>query len=241
MTDKIFLHVNPFQVTDDTFSLSADESHHAKHVLRLKPGHKIWLIDGKGTAYTGEITSLNGCAKGRIHETFSGEGENHWYLHLAVAVLKKNKIEFLVEKATELGVNKISFIRMDRCGKQHIQTSRLEKIILNASKQCGRTKFPSIEEYSSLDNFITRNKEKIVATHQMGTQSFSHYLYKNTESVSCVLIGPEGDYSEKELNLMNRSGISRVSLGNRRLRSETAGIYALTSLNEYYLNSKLYD
>ena len=90
MTDKIFLHVNSLNVTDDRFTLSADESHHAKYVLRLKSGHKIWLIDGKGTAYTGEIISLNGTTKGKIHQTFSGEGENQWYLHIAVAVFKKN-------------------------------------------------------------------------------------------------------------------------------------------------------
>ena len=103
MTDKIFLHVDPLNVTNDTFILSADESHHAKHVLRLKPGHKIWLTDGKGTAYTGEIISLNGYAKGRIHETFSDEGENHWYLHLAVAVLKKNKDHFYTKNKSPKG------------------------------------------------------------------------------------------------------------------------------------------
>ena len=165
MTDKIFLHVNPLNVTDDRFTLSAGESHHAKHVLRLKPGHKIWLIDGKGTAYTGEIISLNGSTKGKIHQTFSGEGENPWYLHIAVAVLKKSRFEFLIEKATELGVNKISIIRMERCEKQVVQTSRIKKIILSASKQCGRSVFPEIKEFSSLDNFINQSTEKIVAAY----------------------------------------------------------------------------
>ena len=160
MTDKIFLHVSPLNINNDRFTLSDDESHHAKNVLRLKLGHKIWLIDGKGTAYTGEITSQNGSTKGKIHETFSGEGENPWYLHLAIAVLKKARFEFLIEKATELGVNKISIIRMDRCGKQIVQDSRLKKLILSAAKQCGRSVFPEIEEFSSLTNFIDQSTEK---------------------------------------------------------------------------------
>lgn len=238
MTDKIFLHVNPLHVTNDRFTLSADESHHAKHVLRLKPGHKIWLIDGKGTAYTGEITSLNGSTKGKIHETFSGEGENPWYLHLAVAVFKKSRFEFLIEKSTELGVDKISIIRMERCGEQVVQTSRFKKIILSAAKQCGRSVFPEIEEFSSLDNFINQSTEKIVAAYWKGKLSLSDYLSREFESVSCVLIGPEGDFSVNELDLLNQKKIPEVTLGSRRLRSETAGIYALSAMNEYYLNTK---
>ena len=238
MADKIFLHVNPLDIDDDRFTLSDDESHHAKHVLRLKLGHKIWLIDGKGTAYTGEITSLNGSTKGRIHETFSGEGENPWYLHLAIAVLKKSRFEFLIEKATELGVNKISIIRMDRCGKQVIQASRLKKLISSAAKQCGRSVFPKIEEYSSLTNFIDQSTENIVAANWAGKLSLSNYLSPGFESLFCILVGPEGDFSVNELDVLNQNKIPMVTLGSRRLRSETAGIYALSAMNEYYLNTK---
>ena len=238
MADKIFLHINPLDIDDDRFTLSDDESHHAKHVLRLKLGHKIWLIDGKGTAYTGEITSLNGSTKGKIHGTFSGEGENPWYLHLAIAIFKKSRFEFLIEKSTELGVNKISIIRMDRCGKQVIQASRLEKLISSAAKQCGRSVFPKIEEFSSLTNFIDQSTEKIVAANWAGKLSLSDYLSPGFESSFCILIGPEGDFSVVELDVLNQNKIPKVTLGSRRLRSETAGIYALSAMNEYYLNTK---
>ena len=238
MTDKIFLHVNPLNVNNDSFTLSEDESHHAKNVLRLKLGHKIWLIDGEGTAYTGEITSQNGSTKGKIYETISGEGENPWYLHLAIAVLKKSRFEFLIEKATELGVNKISIIRMDRCGKQVIQALRLKKLILSAAKQCGRSVFPKIEEFSSLTNFIDQSTEKIVAAHCEGKLSLSKYLSQGFKSAFCILIGPEGDFSVDELDVLNQNKIPIVTLGYRRLRSETAGIYALSAMNEYYLNTK---
>ena len=238
MADKIFLHVNPLDIDDDKFTLSDDESHHAKHVLRLKLGHEIWLIDGRGTAYTGEITSLNGSTKGMIHETFSGEGENPWYLHLAIAVLKKSRFEFLIEKATELGVNKISIIRMDRCGKQVIQASRLKKLISSAAKQCGRSVFPVIEEFSSLTNFFDQSTEKIIAANWAGKLSLSDYLSPGFKSSFCVLIGPEGDFSVDEHDVLNQNKIPMVTLGSRRLRSETAGIYALSAMNEYYLNTK---
>ena len=238
MTDKIFLHVNPQNVNNDRFTLSDDESHHVKHVLRLKLGHKIWLIDGEGTTYTGEITSQNGSTKGKIHETISGEGENPWYLHLAIAVLKKSRFEFLIEKATELGVNKISIIRMDRCGKQIVQDSRLKKLILSAAKQCGRSVFPEIENFSSLTNFIDQSTEKIVAANWEGELSLSNYLSPGFKSAFCILIGPEGDFSDDELNALNQKKIPIVTLGSRRLRSETAGIYALSAINEYYLNTR---
>ena len=236
MTDKIFLHVNPLNVNNDSFTLSEDESHHAKNVLRLKLGHKIWLIDGEGTAYTGEITSQNGSTKGKIYETISGEGENPWYLHLAIAVLKKSRFEFLIEKATELGVNKISIIRMDRCKKQRVQDSRLKKLILSSAKQCGRSVFPEIEEFSSLTNFIDQSTDKIVAANWEGKLSLSNYLSPGFKSAFCILIGPEGDFSSNELDVLNQKKIPLVTLGSRRLRSETAGIYALSAMNEYYLN-----
>jgi len=238
MTDKIFLHVNPLNVNNDSFTLSEDESHHAKNVLRLKLGHKIWLIDGEGTTYISEITSQNGSTKGKIYETISGEGENPWYLHLAIAVLKKSRFEFLIEKATELGVNKISIIRMDRCGKQVMQASRLKKLILSAAKQCGRSVFPKIEEFSSLTNFIDQSTEKIVAAHWEGKLSLSKYFSPGFKSAFCILIGPEGDFSVDELDVLNQNKIPIVTLGSRRLRSETAGIYALSAMNEYYLNTK---
>ncbi|SVA17458.1 uncharacterized protein METZ01_LOCUS70312 [marine metagenome] len=204
--------------------------------MRLKLGHKIWLIDGEGTAYTGEITSQNGSTKGKIYETISGEGENPWYLHLAIAVLKKSRFEFLIEKATELGVNKISIIRMDRCGKQRVQDSRLKKLILSSAKQCGRSVFPEIEEFSSLTNFIDQSTDKIVAANWEGKLSLSNYLSPGFKSAFCILIGPEGDFSSNELDVLNQKKIPLVTLGSRRLRSETAGIYALSAMNEYYLN-----
>lgn len=237
MTDKIFFRVDPHNVSNDRFTLSADESHHAEHVLRLKTGHKIWLIDGNGMSYTGEITSLNGSIKGKIYETFTSEGENSWYSHLAVAVLKKSRLELLIEKATELGVNKISIIHMERCGKKMAQVLRLRKIVINSAKQCGRSVFPKIEEFSGLQDFLDINSEKIIAAHWKGTQSISNFLSKENETPSCVVIGPEGDFSDGELDLLNQKIIPTVTLGSRRLRSETAGMYVLSAINEYHLNN----
>ena len=236
MTDKLFFYVKPNCVSEGKFTLSENESHHIHRVLRLNLGERIWLIDGLGHGYEGELCSFNGTVKGKIIKSYKRMGENSWNLQLAIAVLKKNRMELLVEKATELGVNKLSFVRMDNSGKQKIQIPRLEKIVKTASKQCGRTNFPSLKEYDSLKDFLYLNNTKTIAAHKSGDSFLSTFLFKNKMKPSSVIIGPEGDFSKEELSLIQQNNIPIISLGNRRLRSETAGVYALTSMNEYYLN-----
>jgi len=236
MTDKIFLYVSPGQLKDSKFILSEEESHHLKHVLRLNKGQNIWLTDGEGCSYQGELTSVNGKAQGLIHKILPGQGESPWKIQLAMPVIKKSRMEWMIEKATELGVNDISLIWMERCRKQNLNFSRLSRIIQSAGKQSGRSKFPELIEYSSLSDFLSRNTNNIVAAHSEGKIFLNQYLEQSTDNKLTLLIGPEGDFSKNEIELMRQKDIPQINLGYRRLRSETAGIYVLSNVSDYCLN-----
>ena len=236
MTDKIFLYINPNQLKDDKFILSEEESHHLKHVLRLNKGHKIWLTDGEGCSYKGELTSMNGKAQGYILKTYPRQGENQWDLHLAMPVIKKTRMEWMIEKATELGVNKISLIWMDRCRNQNLNIERMGRIIQSAGKQSGRSIFPELKEYPSLSDFLINNSKNVVAAHSQGEILLNQVLKQASGSKLTLLIGPEGDFSKYEIELMRRMEIPHINLGYRRLRTETAGIYVLSAVNDFYLN-----
>ena len=239
MTDKNFFYTEPISITNDEFSLSKEESHHAHKVLRLNVGDRIWLIDGQGCGFQGELLSYNGLVRGKILKSFPMMGENSWDLQIVIGVLNKKRMELLVEKATELGVNKFSFVKMDNSNKQKIQFSRLEKIIKIASKQCGRTKFPMIKDYKSLNDYFGHNNKDAIAAHKSGKFFLNTLLLRERKNISTIIIGPEGDFSNKELDIISNNNIPIVSFGARRLRAETAGIYGLISINEYNLNKNV--
>jgi 16S rRNA (uracil1498-N3)-methyltransferase len=236
MTDKIFLQIESNQIVNGHFTLSQEETHHAKRVLRLNKGKRVWLTDGQGRAYEAEIQSVNGAIAGKINTTHPKFGENLWEMHFAMGIIKKRRMELVVEKITELGVSSISLIRMEKSGQYKTQRHRLKKVILNAAKQSCRSVFPAVFEFTNLNQFLIQNKHHLVAAHVKGVHSISHYLAETRHPVNGVIIGPEGDFSPSELTLLKKHNIHTVSLGQRRLRSETAGIYALSSMNEFYLN-----
>ena len=95
-----------------------------------------------------------------------------------------------------------------------------------------------MKEYDSLKDFLYLNNTKTIAAHKSGDRFLSTFLFKNKMKPSSVIIGPEGDFSKEELSLIQQNNIPIISLGNRRLRAETAGVYALTSMNEFYLNKR---
>jgi len=239
MTDKIFLQIESNQIVNGNFTLSQEETHHAKRVLRLNKGNKVWLTDGDGHAYEAEIQSVNGAISGKINTTHPNFGENLCEMHFAMGIIKKRRLELVIEKITELGVTSISLIRMEKSGQYKTQINRLKKIILSAAKQSCRSVFPAVFEFPNLKQFLTQNKHHLVAAHVDGRHSISHYLAENPHPVNGVIIGPEGDFSPSEMTLLKKHKINTVSLGQRRLRSETAGIYALSSMNEFYLNQHI--
>ena len=230
MPNAFFL--SPNNLHGKLFSLDEKESHHASHVFRLGPGDMISLLDGEGFGYHGIIEKEDdGIICGRIEKTFQHLGENKSRMIIVPALLKRDRFEVLIEKATELGVKEIQPILTERCIKRKINMERCQKIIRSSSKQCQRSHFPIIHEPVEIIDWLSEPKKQCFAG-MIGTKDrLTNFKYDKDISVS-ILIGPEGDFSNQELEQMKTAGVKLFSLGNRRLRAETAAQASLSILNE---------
>ncbi|MCB9360940.1 MAG: 16S rRNA (uracil(1498)-N(3))-methyltransferase [Flavobacteriales bacterium] len=216
------------------FVLDETESKHAIKVLRLNQGDKICLVDGTGTFYTAEI--INAHAKKCEVKIFekNTEENNKPIIHIAIAPTKNNdRLEWFIEKTTEIGITTISPIICDHSERKVLKTERLEKRAISAMKQSLKATLPIINEAVSFKSFIdstSENTEKYIAHCYDEHQQHLKEIY--TTGKDClVLIGPEGDFSLQEIELALKNGFKPISLGKSRLRTETAGLIACNILN----------
>ncbi len=225
-------------ITDDIILLSENESHHCIHVLRNNIGDNIIVIDGKGGEYISKIIDFNKkqvtaqCIRNRkIPKPLN-------LPHLAVSPTKsQDRIEWLIEKSIEIGVSKISFLKASRTERNRININRINKIAVSAMKQSGQYYLPIISDIVPLESLLESiDEEYLFIAHLNDSKSTKHLADLCKENIkSCILIGPEGDFTEEEVDLAANFNFIPVSLGNSTLRTETAGIYALsvlTTLNE---------
>ena len=213
-------------------TLSEEESAHCVRVLRYSVGDEILITDGKGTTYTARITNPH--PKHCDFEIISSEKqEKHhaFHLHIAVAPTKNiERMEWAIEKCVEIGVDEITPLLCRFSERKQLRTDRLEKIILSAAKQSLTPYLPVLHELTPYDEFI-RSQESGIRS-----QKFIAHCYKEDKRVLkdeiergrdvLVLIGPEGDFSEQEVEDALSLGFIPVSLGNSRLRTETAAVVA---------------
>ena len=224
--------IDPNNLRGKSFRLDAKESHHVSKVFRLGPGNMISLLDGEGFGYHGIIEKEeDGIISGRIEKAIEHLGENKNSVIIAPALLKRDRFEFLIEKATELGVKEIQPLLTQRCIKRSINIERCRKIILSSSKQCQRSDFPIIYEPMEIIGWLSKPKKQCFAGMIGAEDRLTNFNYNKKTPVS-ILIGPEGDFSNKELEQMDIAGVKLFSLGNRRLRAETAAQASLSILNE---------
>ena len=221
----------------NTNVLPDDEAAHAVKVLRLKPGDDIMLMDGCGTYSQAEVDTVSqrACTY-RIVETLPQERQWKPWLHLAIAPTKMiDRMEWLVEKATELGVDEISFIECQFSERRQLKLPRLEKIAVSAMKQSRKAWLPVINGMMPFKQFVE--------THDSGHRYLAHcyddrprqslWNELNRSSVSppqspiLVMVGPEGDFSVCEVDAALGAGFTPVDLGKSRLRTETAGLAAV--------------
>ena len=222
---------------DTTFIFDKDESKHIVKVLRKKESDKIFITNGLGFLFESEIilASEKKCEVKIIKETF--QEPDKFYTHIAVAPTKMNdRMEWFLEKATEIGIHEITPIICDHSERKVFKIDRAEKIIQAAMKQSLHFYLPKINEPITLSEFVKKefDGQKFIAhCEETEKKSFQKEVLKNGKIT--ILIGPEGDFSIKEINLARANQFIPVTLGNTRLRTETAALAAchtIALLNE---------
>jgi 16S rRNA (uracil1498-N3)-methyltransferase len=209
--------------------LNEEESGHAVKVLRMKENDPVLLVDGKGKLIEGEIIIAHP-KKCRIKVLFIKEefGKRNFHLHLAVAPTKNSdRMEWLIEKATEIGLDEFTPLLCRYSERKQIQKNRLEKVAVAAMKQSLKAYLPVIREIVPFEMFIAQNfrAKKFIAHCIPGEKPHFFNLIHQQEDI-LVLIGPEGDFSPDEIALARQQGFQEISLGNSRLRTETAALAA---------------
>ena len=213
-------------------TLTEEESGHCVRVLRYSVGDEILITDGRGTTYTARITNPH--PKHCDFEIISREKQephHAFHLHIAIAPTKNiERLEWCIEKCVEIGVDEITPLLCRFSERKQLRIDRLEKIILSAAKQSLTPYLPVLHDLTPFDEFIQRQSQC------QGQQNFIAHCYKEDKRVLkteieqgrdvLVLIGPEGDFSEKEVSDALSLGFIPVSLGNSRLRTETAAVVA---------------
>jgi len=220
------------------FTLNEEESKHCSKVLRLGLGDRVHLIDGKGGLFEAEISSMS---KKNVQLKVVNQqlefGKRNHHLHIAIAPTKNiDRLEWFLEKATEIGIDEITPIICDRSERKIIKEERLDKVITSAVKQSLTAYHPKLNPAISLGDFLKQEfiGERLIAHCMDDTaKQFINELVSKHQSY-LVLIGPEGDFSPAELANALQSGFKPVTLGNTRLRTETAALAACFEVN--YLN-----
>ena len=235
MKEMRFFYVPNVQ---DNGELPEEEAMHALRVLRLKSGDEIMLTDGIGNFYKAEITvaATRKCVF-KLLETIPQTPIWRGHLHLVVSPTKMmERMEWLVEKATEIGFDRISFINCDNSERRVIKVKRLEKIAVSAMKQSRKAWKPIIDEIVSFDELVAESTEglRYIAhcyEEIKKVDLFNQLSMSDKDEDVIVFIGPEGDFSLSEVKKAIDAGFVSVSLGESRLRTETAALYSVMMAN----------
>ena len=221
-------------IPDGILYLDGDESKHCVKVLRKKAGEVIRLTDGRGFFYDAVITKADPSqCSFEVTQQMPAPAKDH-FIHIAISPTKNaDRIEWFVEKATEVGVDRISLMDCKNTERSFIKTDRLNKVAISAMKQSVKAVLPQIEDHLLQFSEVIEDcqeKEKCIAFVDASNPLHLKEAVRPGTSY-CVLIGPEGDFSEEELKTAIEYDFTKVSLGPSRLRTETAGVVACHILN----------
>ncbi len=214
----------------DLVELPEEEAHHATHVLRMKAGDMIGLLDGQGTRAEAELLEVNKRrVMAQIRQRTTQSPERNARIHIAVAPTKQiDRIEWFVEKAVELGVDRITPIITARSERARLRTDRLQRVAIAAMKQSQRTWLPTLDEPTTLEHLL---QAPLPTQRYFGWCEGEHIDLTSAyvpKMDALMVIGPEGDLTPEEAEMLITEGFRAVSLGKARLRTETAAIAACT-------------
>jgi 16S rRNA (uracil1498-N3)-methyltransferase len=213
--------------------LDEDESYHCIRVLRTRPGDMIHVTDGRGNLYEGILEDSNQKRCEISIQKTQFQEPRPFHLHIAIAPTKNiDRFEWFLEKATEIGIQEITPLICEHSERTSLRTDRLRKILVSAMKQSCNLHLPALNEPDTFKEFVTKT---FTGLKFIGyTEEKHETLLKNLYipgSDALVLIGPEGDFSKDEVQKAVENGFQVISLGDSRLRTETAGIVACMTVN----------
>jgi 16S rRNA (uracil1498-N3)-methyltransferase len=226
-------------LSSQLYTLNEEESKHCSKVLRLNIGDVVHLINGRGGLFEAEIVGMNKKhVELKVISEQSEFGKRNHHLHIAIAPTKNiDRLEWFLEKATEIGIDEITPIICDRSERKVVKDERLEKVVTSAVKQSLTAYHPKVNSALTFSAFIknTEAAHKFIAHCLPGEKPYISAAAKAHDSY-LILIGPEGDFSPSEVDIALQNGYKAVTLGNTRLRTETAALAACFEVN--YFNRK---
>ncbi|MBL7969941.1 MAG: 16S rRNA (uracil(1498)-N(3))-methyltransferase [Prolixibacteraceae bacterium] len=222
------------ELSGSQYTLDETESKHCVRVLRLEKGDQIILVDGRGGYFTAEITDPNPkrCSV-KIIRSELNFGLRKFQVHMAIAPTKNiERIEWFLEKATEIGLDRVIPLLCRHSERKEIKAERLEKVMVSAMKQSLKAYLPRLDELTKFKDLISQpfDGQKFIAHCEEQHRDLLKDLVLPNQSY-LILIGPEGDFSSEEIEMALSAGFRPVSLGNSRLRTETAGLVACHTFN----------
>lgn len=235
-------YLNIESLDEQLLTLTEEESKHAVRVLRMKIGDQAEIVNGHGDLFVGEIIDASPKRMTLQQKSFIKVPKDKYHIHIAIAPTKSNdRIEWFLEKATELGIHEVTPILCDNSERKKIKLERYEKILVAAMKQSKRLYLPVLNEFTKFNDFIEKHPNGYLA-HCYEDESLNTTILAElkkdaspwVKSNTPVLIGPEGDFSIKEVKKATESGYQSLTLGSTRLRTETAGVYACTNFKLFF-------
>lgn len=215
------------EINNSEVIINDEEQQHIIKVLRMKNGEDIYITDGKGNLASGKLSIEGKKASIIVGKVTNNTPPFSSKLHIAIAPTKNiDRIEFFVEKAVEMGISEITILQTEKTERKNINIDKIRKQAIAASKQSLRFHFPIINDSMKLVDFLKNtNAENTFVAHC--NESLERSELENIPKFEnyTFLIGPEGDFSDKEIMFLAEKGIKAVSLGNQRLRTETAGVF----------------
>lgn len=237
LRQEMNLFYHPDARLGNTVSIEPAEALHITKVFRKRDGDTIQITDGAGSLFDATLTIDGRRTSALIAERIRTD-ETKIPLEIAISPTKNNeRLEWFIEKAVEIGIGKISLIECDHSERVHVKQDRLQRVAISAMKQSLKLHLPEITEIQNFDSWVKNAQAEIKCIAHCYDDADKRLLKNvlNAKEHVCIAIGPEGDFSKKEIELAVANGFMGVGLGNSRLRTETA---ALVAVHTFELNNQ---